>query len=638
MSEVNAHSNVPEQKLEPIFEREYWSLFQNKEYLEPLKFSNGKSQADIVEEVVKKIKSGIKVIFLHGVCGTGKSAIALNIARELGKTSIIVPIKSLQRQYEKDYMDNKYVIKKNGEIMNIAMITGRDNHDSIFFPGASSADPLLPDTIKLTEKNYSLLKDYYLKNPFISNKVMPELRDLRRMSIAPANPYWSPIVPASVDLRQLKDANKKSYKGMFGREYIFYHRKKGCSYYDQYDAYIDADVIIFNAAKYLAETSIGRKPETVVDIIDEADEFLDSLSNEVEINLSRLTNALSLISPDNITAKESIKEIKKLIGLEELNKNALGIDEEDIFPLVETKLLQIMKILLNDPELDAEISIDELNYANHVIEAANHFRDAFQDTYVSYKKEDNSLYATLVTTNLEKKFNNLIEGNKALVLMSGTLHDEKVIQNIYGIKEYAIVEAEGLNQGAIEIIKTGAEFDCKYSNFQTRKYSREDYLKSLSKSLEKSIKPVLIHVNSFNDLPSYIEKKDLHIDNIENHENLREAQLMDKSEKRIAEFKKGKTDILFTTKCSRGIDFPGNTCNSVIFTKYPNPNVKSSFWKILKQTHPQYYWDFYKDKAYRSFLQRLYRAVRSKDDHVNVLSPDSRVLDAVRKLQINSIT
>ena len=637
MSEVNAHSNVPEQKLEPIFEREYWSLFQNKEYLEPLKFSNGKSQADIVEEVVKKIKSGIKVIFLHGVCGTGKSAIALNIARELGKTSIIVPIKSLQRQYEKDYMDNKYVIKKNGEIMNIAMITGRDNHDSIFFPGASSADPLLPDTIKLTEKNYSLLKDYYLKNPFISNKVMPELRDLRRMSIAPANPYWSPIVPASVDLRQLKDANKKTYKGMFGREYVFYHRKKGCSYYDQYDAYIDADVIIFNAAKYLAETSIGRKPETVVDIIDEADEFLDSLSNEVEINLSRLANALSLISPDNIGAKESIKEIKKLIGLEELNKNALGIDEEDIFPLVETKLLQIMKILLNDPELDAEISIDELNYANHVIEAANHFRDAFQDTYVSYKKEDNSLYATLVTTNLEKKFNNLIEGNKALVLMSGTLHDEKVIQNIYGIKEYAIVEAEGLNQGAIEIIKTGAEFDCKYSNFQTRKYSREDYLKSLSKSLEKSIKPVLIHVNSFNDLPSYIEKKDLHIDNIENHENLREAQLMDKSEKRIAEFKKGKTDILFTTKCSRGIDFPGNTCNSVIFTKYPNPNVKSSFWKILKQTHPQYYWDFYKDKAYRSFLQRLYRAVRSKDDHVNVLSPDSRVLDAVRKLQINSI-
>jgi DNA-binding XRE family transcriptional regulator len=30
------------------------------------------------------IKNGTRVIFIHGVCGTGKSAIALNIAKELG--------------------------------------------------------------------------------------------------------------------------------------------------------------------------------------------------------------------------------------------------------------------------------------------------------------------------------------------------------------------------------------------------------------------------------------------------------------------------------------------------------------------------------------------------------------------------
>jgi Rad3-related DNA helicase len=111
-------------------------------------------------------------------------------------------------------------------------------------------------------------------------------------------------------------------------------------------------------------------------------------------------------------------------------------------------------------------------------------------------------------------------------------------------------------------------------------------------------------------------------------------QTEDKTGKRVSEFKEKKSSILFTTKCSRGVDFPGDICNSVVFTKYPNPNVNGVFWKILQKTHEKYYWDFYRDKARREFLQRIYRALRSKNDHVFVLSPDSRVLDAVRELQI----
>ena len=80
-----------------------WSLYSNKQKLNPLVFSNGKTQEDIVKETLDAIKEGYKVIFIKGMCGTGKSAIALNIARQLGKTSIVVPIKSLQEQYIKDY-------------------------------------------------------------------------------------------------------------------------------------------------------------------------------------------------------------------------------------------------------------------------------------------------------------------------------------------------------------------------------------------------------------------------------------------------------------------------------------------------------------------------------------------------------
>ena len=132
---------------------EYWSLYENGSRLEPLKFSNGKTQENIVNEVVNLIKNGKKVVFIQGVCGTGKSAIALNIARSLGSASIVVPIKSLQKQYENDYVNNKYLLKQNGEKLKITIITGRDNHDSVIKPGISCADPFLPDTITITEKN-----------------------------------------------------------------------------------------------------------------------------------------------------------------------------------------------------------------------------------------------------------------------------------------------------------------------------------------------------------------------------------------------------------------------------------------------------------------------------------------------------
>src|SRR3989339_762092 len=78
----------------------FWDFNIEGNPISPLKFSNGKTQEDIVKEVVDLIRQGNKIIFLKGACGSGKSAIALNIARILGKASIIVPLKSLQKQYE----------------------------------------------------------------------------------------------------------------------------------------------------------------------------------------------------------------------------------------------------------------------------------------------------------------------------------------------------------------------------------------------------------------------------------------------------------------------------------------------------------------------------------------------------------
>lgn len=612
----------------------YWSLYSKTQRLSPLKFTNGKTQEDVVKEVVGLVEGGKKVIFVHGVCGTGKSAIALNIARVLGKSTIVVPIKALQKQYEEDYTDKKFLLKKSGNKMKIAVITGRENHDSIIEPGKSCADPFLPDTIKLTEKNYGKIYDYYKENPLVKSKLDEiDMKKIKRINIAPANPYWSPILPAEFDL-QLKDATKKRYNGLRGREFVFYQRKKGCSYYDQYQAYIDADVIIFNSAKYKIELALDRKPETAVDIIDEADEFLDNFSHQEELNLTRLLNSLKSIYPEDLGVIEILDNIRELIKLEERNKSALGVVEDKIYKIDETNIGKILKLFLKNTEIEVEVALDELNYGNKAIEIAKEFNDFLSDTYVTYKKKDADLVANLVTTNLSNKFKEIIEKNNALVFMSGTLHSEKVLRNVFGIDNFSIVDAETSIQGNVEIHRTGKEIDCRYSNFSSGKHTRKDYLRALDESVSRAKKPVLIHVNAFEDLPTEVEIAELNLKNVVSKEKLMELQANDKNGRMIKEFKEKKKDYLFTTKCSRGVDFPGDMCNSVIFTKYPNPNVNGTFWKILQKTHAAYYWDFYRDKARREFLQRLYRAIRSKDDHVYVLSPDLRVFDATKEIQL----
>ncbi len=627
-----SHEN-PNHEIGNIFEEADWSLYTDEEKLSPLKFSNKKTQEDIVKEAVKLIKEGNKIIFIKGVCGTGKSAIALNIARKLGRASIVVPFKTLQNQYRDDYTKKKYLLKSNGQRLKITMITGRDNHKSMLNPGTTCADPSLPENIRLNEKNHETIKNYYRNNPFISSRNEFDMKNMRRISIAPANPYWSPILPAEIEV-YIPDAKKKKYKGLGGKDFIFYHRKSGCTYYDQYQAYVDSDVIIFNSAKYKIETDLNRKPHTDVEIIDEADEFLDSFSTQMSINLSRLNVALKGIPSDKVSVRDTIEDISNIIKNEEINKRALGVDENQVYQLKDTPLFKIMETYLESPELEDEILFDETSYANRLIEMVRNFYEFTSETYLTYRKYEDELYASLVTTNLSQKFKEMVDKNKAMVLMSGTFHSDQILKNVFGVQNYKVIEAEVKFPGTIEIVRTGKEFDCRYTSFSSKEHSREEYLEALSKCLEKAQKPTLIHVNAFEDLPSNEEVNRLHLNNIISKEKLIDLQANDKEGNSIEVFKSGLSSTLFTTKCSRGADFPGKTCNSIIFTKYPNPNPNDTFWKILKKTHPQYFWEFYKDKAYREFLQKIYRGLRFEEDYVQVLSPDTRVLEAVREMQI----
>ncbi len=637
-----------------------WSLFQRKESensigdglfdysgekLEPIKFSNGKTQADVVAEILKSIGDGYKVIFIKGVCGSGKSAIALNLARHFNRSAIVVPIKSLQEQYEKDYTKKKFILKKDNSKLKIGVIKGRNNFRCPF-SGERCDDLQLPCIIELRDKNMNEIKKYVDMNKAVEKEDFSSIADVRRMSIAPACPYWGPILPADLNAKGLEGAKKKKYTTITGKEYAVYQRQRGCGYYDQYDAYTESDVMIFNSQKYLIELALGRKPKTEIDVIDECDEFLDNFAQEKKINLSRLLSSLSNLYPEEPKDREAIKKI-----IFELNEILLEDDFSkggNIEKIAGSKINKLVEMILENVHLAED---EENSYYNSVVEIVKSFEDFLTQTYVSFYKvgeetktkqgqaslfgnfeereeRRNNIYAELVTINIAGRFKELIDSTNVLVLMSGTLHSEKVLKDIYGLDKFKIIEAETTPPGTIVKYRTGMEKNCKYENFKAGFITRQQYLRAFSSCVANSKTPTLVHINSFDDLPTELEKAEYNLDNLITKDRLIEMQDKDKTNREVDRFKSGEMDILFTTKCSRGVDFPGEMCNSIILTKYPYPNIKSLFWRILNKEKPEQFFEFYLDKARRELLQKIYRGLRFKEDHIILMSPDSRILDA----------
>lgn len=587
-----------------------------------------KSIEFIKEEVTYDLEVPEKNNFIANGVIVHNSAMALNLAKHFKKTSIVVPIKSLQDQYERDYTQKNFILKEDGKKLKISVIKGRGNFNCLFCSNTCKADEgTLPCDIELREKNMKKILEYIEQNKEVKKEDFSAITDVRRISVAAACPYWSPVMGAETGGKVLSKARKRKYMSISGKEYALFDRGKGCGYYQQYHSYIDADVLIFNAQKYLLETAMGRKPKTDLEVIDECDDFLDSFANEKKINLNRMISALSSLVPETPKDKNTIKEMillaNKIVanhpeGIEKLNVNRF----KDLF-----------EVILENPYLAEG---EDGNYYNSVFESVQSFEELKDETYVAFeasKAEQQSLfganygetvYVNLVSINVSQRFKDLIEKNNVLVLMSGTLHSESVLRDIFGLEKFKIIDAETQSPGKITKYRTGYEKNCKYENFKSGMVTRGDYLKALSTCISNAKPPTLVHISSFADLPSEIEKKQIGFSNIISREELSKLQMDNRA---FDSFKSGKADLLFTTKCSRGVDFPGDQCNSIILTKYPYPNIQGLFWQILKKEQPQKFMEFYMDKSRRDLVQKVARGVRFKGDHVLLLSPDSRVLD-----------
>jgi Rad3-related DNA helicase len=602
-----------------------WSLKdKNGDDLEPLEFSNGKNQDDIVKEILEAIKQGHKIIFLKGVCGSGKSVIALNLAKEVGRTSIVVPVKYLQEQYKEDYTNNLKIMKDDGSLLHIANFTGRNNFDCKYSENTKADDKFLPCSIDLKKENWDLIKAYLKNNPAVNIDNFEEIEDVRRLSVAAACPYWSPVIGKDwFGDYGLRDSKQYKYKGLKDKEFIFHKREPGCGYYEQFMGYVNADVLIFNSRKYEIENVLDRKPATEVEIIDECDEFLDNLGNEKNLNLNFMLRKIDEVYVK--TKEEDVKEALQLLA--EITNKMLSakwissvIEDEEILLIKDTPLFKLFSLLIRNEFL---LEHEELEgfYA-----IAKSFEGMMEDTYVGFSNNRrDDIIARVVNINLERKLKEFLDKNKVFVMMSGTLHGEAVLKEIFGIDDFIVIEAETKNMGTVKKNMIGKEKNCRWKDFKEGRITREEYLNIFQECVGAAEKPLLIHVNGFNDLPSDLEKEKYNI-SLMSRERLIDLQNKYKKGELLQMFKDGKIDTLYSTKCNRGVDLPGDMCKSILFTKYPFPGMKDVFWQILMKKDPEAFRKFYFDKAKREFMQRIYRGLRKKDDVVNLLSPDLKVL------------
>jgi intein/homing endonuclease len=250
-------------------------LYDQNGPLEPRRYSSGKTQVDLIEEVLEAFDES-DVVFLKATVGSGKSVIGIRTILEFGRGIVSVPTKVLSDQYAASYERDKYFLKKNGSKAKIGILKGRRNFACMLNAEKGRKTSCASSTLPCT-------------------RPLDKEAEERRVDAVQQCPHWG-FVFHSGWASSIKDALKLPYEGIAGK--WIWCMKGECPYWKQFQAYAYSDAIVMNSMKWAAEVSIGRLPRVPVTVIDEADEWLDSLAVKVLLTQKRVDWARERIKQD----------------------------------------------------------------------------------------------------------------------------------------------------------------------------------------------------------------------------------------------------------------------------------------------------------------------------------------------------
>jgi len=568
-----------------------WRLYNTRmgEAIPPRDYGY-KDQSDLVREVLDAFES-YDIVLLQGAVGTGKSVIALHIIAEYLKGIIQTPTKALEEQYHRDYeMGEKQILLDNGKPLKIRGIRGRANFLCPYKGDVNCGSRKLPCTRQLKEGE-------------------------TRFDAASECKYWSPIYSIDFASRTARrfyskgiDVSILEYDSFYGKKGIV-TRSEICPYYKQYLAYTEDSVaLVMNSALWEIETFVGRKPKVLVEIIDEADAYLDSLCLQVRITRSTLKKYFKkyediVIKEDPFLINNIWESFDDLMAFvkEKTKKRRYHGPPPDIEAF--DSLLKGLKVFNNITNTFARlpIVISFLNRAYVDISLGMDKKkgdDKDKDRVIIYISEPSFTLRELRKRSARK-----------WLLMSATFQKAEVLDEIFGIDDYGICIGDMRFPGTIYARRTGKEMIVTHKKWEKEIGFVERYCKVRDEIISKATPPKLIQVWG----KRYLEGLDI------NSKSLRDTAIFEEDK-----------DEMWSTVANRGVDLPDDKCRSIILLKYPLPKWNDPVLQTLrKKVGEEAFQLYYHDIAERNLVQQVGRGIRHENDWCEVWSPDLKVFEAL---------
>ncbi len=604
----------------------FWGLetAQGKK-LPPRRFSNGQTQRDAVADIIKAFNDGASDVFFHANLGSGKSLVALHLIANMGRGVVVVPTKNLQDQYAEDY-EGKYVIRnpRTGLPVGIRVMKGRANFNCKHH-GRSAASPDL-----------------------VCTKPLPSATPRWRLASQCAD--WSPVYKGehaqgleekvfmgdeAAEQVAFQDdvGNGVAYEGIWG-EHRFIPRGNPCPYFAQYAFYANADAIVMNQAKWLAETSLGRKPRLDVEIFDEADFFLDSLGETAEISIKEIDTLLRTfmqfkkLGPE-LAPKMSRKDQATQSGLQGARK---ALNDHTVLGEVEPPIALLEMLAKLYESMDGD---DAARKAGQLRDVLEHPEAVFcvkkEDKYILTVGEPRVILRSLLAKSGQKR-----------LWMSATLQDEAILRDVYGFYKPVVIEGETAYQGTLYVCTPDDEAYPESGPVNVRWEQwygpnggvlREGFARSLEfiKRHSKGPTAYIIHGKGYLESISGESKAAAHV--------LKLLAKERESDETLDRFMRGEDNEIASTRMNRGVDFKGELCRDLVLIKMPIPDVSDAkFQAVRKKFREKYgpevgdgvFWRYVRDSARRTLLQQVGRGLRSPEDWVRVWTTVESVLRFLR--------
>jgi len=551
-------------------------------------------QAKVLEELDQALKSNYKFIFLEAPTGFGKSAVAVTLARFLGRSHICTSTKDLQTQYNRDFPF-------------LSEVKGRNN-----FPCIIKEDMGISENCEYGP----CLKD-------------DDFDCIYKTRMSDYDVKAEGTIYEDIDIN--KFALKKYHDKAKEHSQLIRIEWKPCFYYHQKWISIKSSHTIYNYKYFLSDLfySAGANKRKLL-ILDEAHTLESELSSFKNIifnkeSLARFFPKIKL--PDNkqtdvetwINFCTTLKE--QFTGYVEKAANILGAGGSG-----SSSSSSSNRNGSNSMDQDIYVSeknlIDALNYEKNLSSSLEDLR-LHKDNWLVTNITKNEIDNTLSRIKLEplvvsSYFEDIFDKGETSLLMSATI-----------LSKENLCKAVGLKNDDVKFIRIeNSDFPIKnrpiylmnvaWLNARTMSESLPNIVKVLDNllSVHKNDKGI-IHTTSYSQV-QFI-KNNLSKTNLSRL--IETNPKFDRNEMILKHAQSTKPTVLISPSMFLGVDLKDDLSRFQIIVKVPYPDLTDKKVSVLKQRNPKWYeWN-----TILRLIQAYGRSVRNSEDYANTYILDSSV-------------